>query len=182
MAVRTTVPEIGLHSAKQYPGVAQRRVPSARSHRVRICRDNRAYVVFEWTIPGVVTATSYGPNRPIDRDYWVARIAMSVGRHDSATHPNDGTPAGTDLTANLRRVTVNLASDDPILNSNSRLRITDNKHRDAVNDGDDGHFTEGDFNIKRLGEGELVYPVFPTVGSTRPGTAVVVSLVCVPIP
>lgn len=175
-------PEIGLHSAKQIPGMAQRRNMARPVHKVRICHDNRPYEVVPWTIGGQVQATSYGPMWPAHRDFWIARCTMQAGRHDDATHPLDGTPGGQSIKCNLRRITFEEDDDSPILTSDARLNIRADHHRDAVNDEDDGTWEVDDFAIHRLAEGDKVYPRFSQVGTTRPGTLIVVSLVLVPIP
>ena len=175
-------PEIGLHSAKQISSPVQRRTAQARVHKVRICHDNRPYVVVPWTITGTVQALSYGPMWPARRDYWIARISAEAGRHDSGTHPNDGTPGGQSIKMNLRRINMFETVDDPILANDARLNIPANHHRDAVNDSEDGGYEQNDFAITFLEQGDKVYPRFSQVGTTRPGTLVVISMVLVPIP
>lgn len=175
-------PNHGLHADKQIPSKAQRRTTLRPVYKRRICRDNRVYVSVPFTIPGVVAAVDYGPMWRVDRDYWVARITANAGRHDDATHPNDGTPSGSDMVMNLRRVTVDLTDDQGILASDARLRIGQNHHQDAVNDSEDGAYSTDDFNIHLLEEGEHVYLSVSQVGSTRPGTGLVTTIVMVPIP
>lgn len=179
---RLPTPEQGLHSAKEVPAQVQRRASARPVHKVRICRDNRAYVAVPFTIPGAVSALDYGPMWRVDRDYWVARMIANIGRHDDATHPNDGTPSGQAMLLNMRRVSVDLADDDPILNADARLNIAVDHHQDAINDQEDGPFDTTDFNIHRLAEGEHIYPRVGQVGSGRPGTGLVVTAILVPIP
>lgn len=175
-------PNHGLHADKQIPSKAQRRTTLRPVYKRRICRDNRVYVSVPFTIPGVVAAVDYGPMWRVDRDYWVAKITVNAGRHSDATHPNDGTPGGQALIGNMRRVSVDLTDDQPILASDARLKIAANHHQDAVNDTEEGRFEVGDFNIHRLGEGEHIYPRVLQIGTTRPGTGVVFTAVLVPIP
>ncbi len=179
---RTQTPDLGFHSAKQLSGVAHRRTLVRPVHKVRVCHDNRPYVAVPFTIPGVLDDIDYGPMWPVDRDYYVARLTLNLGRHSDATHPNDGTPAGQSILANMRRVSQDLTEDDPILGSDARLRIAVNHHRDAINNEEDGPYEVSDFNIRRLAEGEYIYPRFTQVGTTRPGTGAVITAVLVPIP
>lgn len=180
--MRTAFPDTGLHSAKQIPGEAHRRNLMRKPHKVRICRDDRVYVSVPFTISGVVQAINYGPMWRVDRDYWVARVTANIGRHDDATHPNDGTPSGQSMRINLQRVKADLSSDVGLMNSDGRLNIGINHHQDAVNDAEEGIVQSGDFAIHRLFMGEHLYPRVIRVGSGRPGTGLVVTAVLVPIP
>lgn len=176
-------PELGLHTAIQIPTQVHRRTMNRPTYKRRVCHDNRPYVVVPFTIPGPVTIAKFGPQWRSDRDYWIAKVIAEVGRHDEALHPADGTPGGHDLTANMHRVDVSDDSDDQmILNSNGRLRIAENHHQDAVNDAEDGKFAVDDFNLHRLAEGDHIYPEVLAIGTSRPGTGLVVSIVLVPIP
>jgi hypothetical protein len=179
---RTFVPSSGLHNEKQIPSKVQRNVLMRTPHKRRICQDNRNYVEVPFTIPGAVQAINYGPMWRADRDYWIAKITANVGRHDTATHPNDGTPGGLAIRINMRRVSVDLSSDAAILTSDLRLVIAENHHQDAVNDEENGRFDENDFNLTRLAEGQHIYPRITQIGTTRPGTGLVVTAVLVPIP
>jgi hypothetical protein len=140
-------------------------------------------VTVPFTVAGVLTAAKYGPEWHADRDYWIARLTLEIGRHDSGTHPaGDGTPGGRQVNANMHRVTKDQTGDATILNSNTRLRVNADHHRDAVNDSEDGPFNASEFNIHHLNEGDRIYPEFFQVGSSRPGTLAVISIVLVPIP
>lgn len=172
----------GLRQDKQVPAKVQRRALSRPVYKRRLCRDNRAYVAVPFTITGTIATGDYGPMWRVDRDYWVAKVIMNVGRHDTDTHPDDGTPSGAAIVANMRRVSVDLSTDVAILASDTRLHIAVDHHQDAINNSEDGGFVEGDFNINRLNEGQHVYPRISQVGSSRPGNNLVVTIVLVPIP
>lgn len=180
---RPQAPDSGLYTAKQLPGIAQRRPALRPVHKIRVCHDNRNYVSVPFTIPGLLTATDYGPEWKADRDYWIAKITASVGRHSEDTHPNDGTPGGTAIRANVRRIKADDPTNDAaILANDIRLHITENHHFDSINDTEDGPFDTNDFNIHHLGENDQPYIRVSQVGSSRPGTGLVVTLVLVPIP
>lgn len=174
--------ESGLYTGKRLPGPVSRRIQGRPVHVFRTCRDNRAYDTVPFTIPGTLTVGPQKPEWRVPRDYWVARVFAEVGRHDSATHPNDGTPAGSDLKIQLYCVRKDLSGPFPVLNSDSRLRITANNHQDAVNDAEDGDYAEGDFSIHYLHKGDRVYVHILQVGSTRAGDSLVTTLEAVPVP
>jgi len=167
----------------EVPSKVHRRTLARPVYKRMSCTDNRAYATVPFTIAGVLAATKYGPEWHADRDYWIARLTLEIGRHDSGTHPSgDGTPGGRQVNANMHRVTADQTADALILNSNTRLRVNADHHRDAVNDSEDGPFNASEFNIHHLNEGDRIYPEFFQVGSTRPGTLAVISIVLVPIP
>ncbi len=181
----STQPTGPLGGRTQYlpiPDKVHRRTLSRPVYKRQSCTDNRAYTTVPFTVAGALAATTYGPEWHADRDYWIARLTLEIGRHDSGTHPNDGTPGGQAVKANMRRITADQSSDAAILASDSRLNVQPNHHRDAVNDEEDGAFQEFNFSIKHLNEGDRIYPSFSQVGSSRPGTLAVISIVMVPIP
>lgn len=185
MAPREHVPSSGKHSERQVPSKVQRRSLARPPHKLRLCQDNRNYVSVPFTIQGPITIADYGPMWRVDRDYWVARVTVNIGKHDDALHPNDGTPSGRTAVFNLRRVRRDVSdvfTDDPVLTSDNRLVIHENHHEDAVNDEQEGAFIEGDFAIQRLQEGDHLYPRVLHIGTGRPGTAAVVTAVLIPIP
>lgn len=153
-------------------------------YKRRICRDGRAYVTVPYTIRGPLVVGQYDPGFPMDRDYWIARLTASVGRHDPDTHPTeDGTPSGQDIKVNVRRVAAEDDNDDQaILVSDARLRIAVDHHNDAINNEDDGPYSVDDFNLHHLDAGDQPYVDILQVGSGRPGTTIVVSMILVPIP
>lgn len=180
---RDLVPASGFYTGKQVPGVAQRRTTVRPVHSVRTCHDNRPYEVVPWTIPpAAVVAGRFQEPWVAHRDFWIARATATAGRHDTGTHPNDGTPGGQAINVNLARITFEEDDEQYIITNNSRLHIPANNHRDAVNDSDDGKFEVDDFRLHRLGEGDTVYVDLLQVGSTRTGSPIVVTLVVVPIP
>lgn len=149
----------------------------------RTCRDGRPYVAVPFTIPGVVETRKYDTMWPADRDYWWARMTAVVGRHDELLHPNDGTPSGHDLTANMHQVDKSDNSNDQlVLTSNARLRIAENHHNDAVNNSDDSAFNIDDFRMHRIAAGDVLYVEVFSIGTGRPGTGLVVTAILVPIP
>jgi len=167
----------------EIPAKVHRRGLVRPVYKRQSCTDNRAYTTVPFTVAGPLTVAKYGPEWHADRDYWIARLTLEIGRHDNATHPaGDGTPGGTAVRANMHRVTADQTTDAKILNSDSRLVVDANHHRDAVNDGEAGAFQSFEFNIHHLNEGDRIYPEFLQIGSTRPGTLAVISIVLVPIP
>jgi hypothetical protein len=167
----------------EIPAKVHRRTLSRPVYKRQSCTDNRAYTTVPFTVAGTLAAAKYGPEWHADRDYWIARLTLEIGRHDSGTHPaGDGTPGGRQVNANMHRVTKDQTADAMILNSNSRLHVSADHHRDAVNDSEDGAFASFEFNIHHLNEGDRVYPEFLQVGSSRAGTLAVISIVLVPIP
>jgi hypothetical protein len=165
----------------EIPAKVHRRTLSRPVYKRQSCTDNRAYTTVPFTVAGPLSVAKYGPEWHADRDYWIARLTLEIGRHDS-THPNDGTPGGVQVNANMHRVTADQSADALILNSNTRLRVYPDHHRDAVNDSEDGAFNSSEFNIHHLNEGDRIYPEFFQVGTSRPGTLAVISIVMVPIP
>jgi len=176
------IPSSGFHRDINVPRMTRRATLIPKPHKRRLCQDNRNYVFIPFTIPGAVAATDYGPMWRVDRDYWIARITANVGRHDTDTHPNDGTPGGNSIRVNMRRVSRDLTTDEAILVSDTRLHIAENHHQDAVNDEEDGEAQKNDFQIHRLNQGQHIYPRITLVGSDRPGNGLVVTAVLVPIP
>ncbi len=167
----------------EVPSKVHRRTLSRPVYKRQSCSDNRAYTTVPFTVAGALAAAKYGPEWHADRDYWIARLTLEIGRHDNGTHPaGDGTPGGRQVNANMHRVTKDQTGDAMILNSNTRLRVNADHHRDAVNDSEDGPFNASEFNIHHLNEGDRIYPEFLQVGSSRPGTLAVISIVLVPIP
>lgn len=175
-------PASGFHSEQRIPNKVHRRVLGRPVHALRVCDDRRNYVVVPFTIPGAITVADYGPMWWANRDFWIARITANIGRHDEGTHPDDGTPSGTSVLLNMRRVTGDLSLDSAVLVADARLNIGVDHHQDAVNDSEDGAYDESDFAIKRLAEGDHIYPRISRIGSGRPGTGLVVTAVLVPIP
>lgn len=158
---------------------------TVRKHRRvtkrRICDDNRNYVPVQFTIPGVLSVGDKGPMWRADRDYYIARVFANVGLHKDGTHPNDGTPSGSDITVQVARVLVDYSATGNVLASDSRVRIQPGEHHDSSNTDEDGDFVGTDLNIKKLKYREHIYPVVGAVGSGRPGTAMVVTVMLVPI-
>lgn len=177
-----TLPMGGLAADRGVPRPVGRRQLAHKPHKLRMCRDGRNYVFIPFTIQGTLVATDYGPMWRCDRDYWIARITANVGRHDDDTHPNDGTPSGTSIRCNLRRVTADLTGDAGILGNDTRLHIAENHHQDVANDDEEGPLIKNDFQLTRLKAGQHVYPRVSLVGSGRPGNALVITLVLVPVP
>jgi hypothetical protein len=178
-----TLPIGGFQTFQHVPSKVHRRSLSRPVYKRRTCSDNRAYFTVPFTILGVQTVADFSPMWRVDQDYWIARLTANVGLHNESTHPNDGTPGGSSIKLNMRRVKgSNLSDDNKILVSNDRLNIAINHHQDSINDEDDGAFDESDFSIKHLAEGDHIYPTVTQVGSGRPGTHLVISIVLVPIP
>lgn len=174
-------PSGGLHTDQRIPNKVRRRGPRPM-HKRRLCRDDRNYVFVPFTIPQPLVVGKTTPMERVDRHYWVARIMANAGTHDDGDHPDDGTPSGQPIIAQMHRVTGDLSSDVGILASDSRLKIAEDHHQDVINDDEEGGPVEGDFNILRLEEGEHIYPEILQIGSGRPGGAVVITIVLVPIP
>ena len=165
------------------PSKVHRRVALAKPvFKRRTCDDNRAYFTVPFTFADVLTVADGAPMWRVDRRYWVARVTANVGLHDDGTHPNDGTPSGTAIRVNMMRVKGTDLTTSSILNSDSRLNIQPDHHQDAINDEEDGPADQGDFNVKILQTGDHIFPRILQVGSGRPGTKMVVSIVLVPVP
>jgi len=155
-----------------------------RPHRVtkrRICDDKRNYFPIQFTIPGVLTTGDKSPMWRADRDYYFARVIANVGKHDDGDHSDDGTPSGADIPVQVKRVLKDLSATANILTSDSRVRIQPNHHHDSSNTDEDGEYVDTDFSIKKLYKGQHIYPTVLTVGSGRPGTSMVVTVVLVPV-
>lgn len=182
-----TQPTGPLGGRQQYltvPAKVHRRTLERPVYRRQSCTDNRAYSQRDWTIPStIITTGDFGPMEKMDRDYWIARATMVIGRHDPDAHPDDGAPAAASVKANFVWIDRNNDSNvQTILNSDSRLNIPIGHHHDAVNDQEEAAFSSGDFNIDYLNENDMVYPRIIQVEAGRPGMVLVMSLVLVPIP
>lgn len=172
----------GLHTELTVPPKVTRRKTLMRPvPKIRICDDKRNYVVVPFTV-GPEAAEGDYTSWPVNRDYWIARIAADAGTHDSGTHPADGTPGGQAIECNIRRVSEDLTEDVAVINSDSRLHISAGNHRDAITNAEDGDLEESDLNVRRLPEGSHIYLRVSQVGTTRAGGPLVVSVVLVPIP
>jgi hypothetical protein len=161
------------------PEKVHRRSLDAKQRKTRICIDDKVYSPFTFTIPAAsVAATDYDA-WVADRDYWIERITVSVGRHDAGSHPSDGAVAGQALRMNARRITADGSGDAGIMASDTRVQVAVGKHTDEVTNGTDPEFGQGDFNITTLERGEQVY-VRITQAPSSSGT-VVITLMLVPM-
>ena len=163
------------------PEKVVRRKLAREPRKRRLCRDNRPYHTVPFTIPGDVEVADYKPMWRVDRAYWVAGVTANIGLHDAGTHPDDGTPSGSPLRVGLRRVSADLSSDVSILDADTRIAIDINHHEDWANDNANGALELSHFNVHELAMGEHVYVSVTQIGSGRPGTDLVVSLVLVPV-
>lgn len=163
------------------PEKVRRRLTTRTIHKRRLCKDNRAYFSVPFTITGDIVVGDYAPMWRVDRDCWIAGITANIGKHDASTHPADGTPSGSTLEVNMRRVSTDLSTDAAIIATDSRLSIDIDHHQDWANDNENGAYVESDFNVPTLTEGEHVYVRVGQVGSGRPGSFLVVTLVLVPV-
>lgn len=182
-----TQPTGPLGGRQQYlpiPAKVHRRTLARPVYKRQSCTDNRAYSARDWTIPStIIDEGDFGPMEKMDRDYWVARATMVVGRHDPDTHPDDGAPSGESVKANF--VWIDRDDDSNVqmlLNNDARLNIPVGHHHDAVNDEEDGAYSVGDFNRRYLFENDTIYPRIIQVESGRAGMVLVMSLILVPIP
>ena len=159
------------------PERIRRRSITAKVRKRRICRDDRPYVPVIWTIPAsLLDATDFDPMWRCDRDYYIARVAVTVGLHFDDDHPaSDGTPGGQAIQLNLYRLEAALDVGDWIMATDNVLDVDADTHQDAAN------VTEGEFNILRLYEGEMVYPSIFQIGSTRPGGVTQITMTLVPV-
>lgn len=172
----------GFQTFQHIPSKVHRRTTNRPVYKRRTCSDNRAYFTVPFTFESPLTVRD-GTMWRVDRDYWIARLTAEVGRHDEATHPNDGTPSGASIKVNMQRIRAeDMSQDNKILVSNDRLNIAIDHHQDAINDEEDGPSDESDFSIKHLKEGDHIYPHIIQVGSGRPGASMVVAIILVPIP
>lgn len=158
------------------PERVHRRDITAKVRKRRLCLDDRPYAPVIWTIPASVLAVAdFGPMWRADRDYYIARVAATIGLHVDADHPADGTPGGQAVKTNIRHVTADLATDSAVMSSDSILDIDPNSHKDAAD------VTQGEFNILTLDEGEYLYPRVTQIGTTRPGGVLQVTVTLVPV-
>lgn len=151
-------------------------------YKRRICDDDRNYTPYQFTVGGVLSAGLKGPQEVMDRNYYVASIKASVGRHDDDTHPDDGTPSGQSIQVNMYRVTKDSSSSAKILASDSRVEIEIDEHHDSTLDNEDNQLVKADINILKLFRGESIYPIVIRAGSGRPGTGLVVTAMLIPVP
>lgn len=175
-------PASGSHREIRIPAKAQRHHGVRRVYKRRICTDDRNYTPIQFTVSGLLVVGAFGPMWRADRNYWFARVSANCGRHDDAVHPNDGTPSGTPIYVNMRRVTADLTTDTAVLAADSRVNIPIDHHHDATNDDEDGEQIKADFNVLKIYKGEHIYPKIVQVGSGRPGNGMVVTAVLVPVP
>ena len=172
-------PSTPLHRDIAVPPKQQRRPP--RVYKRRICDDDRNFVPVQFTISGDLTTGDKSPMWRADRDYYFARVFANVGKHDDGDHPLDGTPSGSDVNVNVLRVLKDISATNKVLASDSRVRIQPNNHHDSSNTDEDGDFVDTDFAIKKLKLREHIYPTVLSVGSGRPGTSMVVTVMLVPV-
>lgn len=140
-------------------------VKPGRSHRISMT----------FTKNGVVEAKMYDQGWTADRDWDIVGVRARLGRHTNATHPDDGTPGGSDMQINLR--IVDDADDDGngvgIFTADNRLTIGAGTHKatDWIEEGDSG------YNRTFINKNETVFVKVATVGSSRPGSNLVVFLI-----
>jgi hypothetical protein len=157
------------------PGRAHKKRRLHKNRVLRNCSDQRAYVEVPFTIKGDLVVGDYAPMHRAGRDYYIARVHATVGRHNSATHPDDGTASGQPIRVNVRRILADESADAAILGTDNVISIASGKHKDtSVND-------HSDFNIDTLHTGDTIYVRVIAVGSGRPGTHLNVTVVLVPV-
>jgi hypothetical protein len=104
--------------------------PAAAPEGVRIGKAGQ--IAKSCTVPGTVVAKHYDPSWTAGQTYDIVGIRARAGRHDAATHPNDGCPTSGDLVANLFVEDAGSSTSQKILASDSRLRINQNTHKDTA--------------------------------------------------
>lgn len=144
------------------PGASPSGVKPGRSRRIAI----------PFTKPGEVIAKTYGSGWTADQEYTIVGVRARLGLHDGGTHPNDGTPGGADMLINLR-ITDDSGTNIGIFTQDNRLKIDAGTHKDTnwIREDDSG------FNRDTIAENETVYVKVAQVGSSRPGSDLVVMLI-----
>lgn len=178
------MPDSGLHFNQRIPEAVHRRDLNAKVRQRRICTDDRNYLPFQYTIPGVVTTGNYSPAMPVDKHYWVAGASAAVGRHDSGTHPNDGAPTGADMFFNFGVITRTGSSDTKLFVSDTEFTIAAGRHVDDKAFAamvSPSPWLRNDLNFTQLTPGMSVYPKVLQVGSSNPGTNLVLTLYLIPV-
>jgi hypothetical protein len=110
----------------------------------------------------------------VHRDFYIANIRATLGRHNAATHPDDGTPSGSSLVAEVRRITSDDSADHSVIGGED-LAITVDHHKDAFSN------SQGAFAIDTIHEGDQLYVRVIDVGSGRPGSHLNVSITLIPV-
>lgn len=153
--------------------------PDANGDGLGILRD---IIVVAWTVPGDVAVGYYDQLWRAHKDFRIKRATGNVGRHNAATHPDDGTPGGQALQVNFRRISSDQTTNVPgfaspdiaILDTDSRLEIGAGSHKDTASG------AGGEFNTNEILAGEFVALKISQIGTTRPGKHLVASLVLIP--
>lgn len=140
-----------------------------------VCVDDRPYFSLPLTAPGTLSVGDYEPMWRAGRDFHIARIIATVGKHDDGTHPVDGCPTGGDLKVNVRRLTTDYSGDAAVLATDDILTISGSTHHDTAT------HENTDYNLVRVLEGEFLYLRVVQVGPTQPGRNLVVQIDLVPI-
>lgn len=155
--------------ARKYPNDD----PDADGEYDKLLRD-RTIVDFSGSSPATVGFMSHMWRA--DRDYRIKRITATVGSHDPATHPVDGTPSGSSIKINVRRWESDFSSSVSVLSGSGDdlLDIDINSHRDSATG------VDTDFAYPNIDNGQFYQPKVLQVGSGRPGGGLRVSIVLVP--
>lgn len=146
--------------------------PFALPDGIRISSGKREIKVF--TLPGNAQAKRYPQRWTADQDYNLIKVRMTVGDHDPATHPNDGTPGGSALKANLVITSADLSNRTNILPSDERLRVEADSHKDAA------AVAKDEFSVTEFLEDEHMNPKIVAIGSARAGSDVEIQVVAEP--
>lgn len=89
-------------------------------------------VVLSFGTGSVVRGRLYESGWTADRPYRITKVRMRIGAHDPDAHPNDGTPTGGPIYANLRIYNAAETSFVKVFDSDSRLTVAAGTHKDSA--------------------------------------------------
>lgn len=136
---------------------------------VNLLRDK---VRVDFTVSGDVEAKHYDTLWPADRRYKFKRVRVRFGRHDSSTHPADGCPQGQAAVVQVFWHDEDETTQDKLFSNDSRLTVQPSTHRDSV--------WADDITRTHIEENEHLSVKVTQVGTTAPGSDMVVSVIMVP--
>ncbi len=133
-------------------------------------RSQRIAVPFNVT--NTVEAKQYPQGWTADGRYTIVGVRARCGRHDAATHPDDGTPGGAEMQINVR-IEDDAGTSIAVFTTETRLRIEAGTHKDS------SWIIEGDAGFGRtyIDLNETAFVKVFAVGSTRPGSNLGVFLI-----
>lgn len=121
-----------------------------------------------WSVHGVLQVRELKKHWVVPRRCQPRKARIYVGHHKPATHPNDGAPTGGPVRVQLRRLTADETTETPMLDSDDRLVVPANKHKDV-------NFASS-FVVTQLEKNDEVWPDVRAVGTTFPGEDMTIQL------